>query len=109
MKRVFALLLCFFICLSLLPISVFADEQYTVTFVTAYGTAVNQVVDENSCAQEVVPVGNTGDHCFRGWLLDGVKYDFTTPVTADITLTADWKEHTNPKTTTDSRSEEHTV
>ena len=32
---------------------------------------------------------------FGGWYLNGVKYDFNTPVTADITLSANWLADTN--------------
>ena len=29
---------------------------------------------------------------FQGWLLDGKDYDWNTPITGDITLTASWTE-----------------
>lgn len=31
-------------------------------------------------------------YVFVGWYVDGEEYDFTTPVTADVTLTAQWEE-----------------
>ena len=34
------------------------------------------------------------DHAFTGWTLDGAAYDFTSPVTADITLVATWVDAT---------------
>ena len=109
MKRVLALLLCVLLFMSLLTISVYAETLYTVTFVTEYGTVENQKVEENSCALYIKPTGNTGDHCFRGWLLDGEMYDFTTPVKGNITLIADWKEHTNEKTKSDSCTESQNI
>lgn len=31
-----------------------------------------------------------GHHDFKGWYLNGSEYDFSKPVTKDITLTASW-------------------
>lgn len=61
---------------------------YTVTFVGAQGVE-NQTVEEGKTATEpkvTTPAGYT----FGGWLLNGEKYDFSKPVTSDITLTASW-------------------
>ena len=61
---------------------------YTVTFVGAQGVE-NQTVEEGKTATEpkvTTPAGYT----FGGWLFNGEKYDFTKPVTSDITLTASW-------------------
>ena len=43
-------------------------------------------------AEPETPVRN--GYLFRGWQLDGAAYDFATPVTEDITLTAVWQELT---------------
>ena len=61
---------------------------YTVTFVGAQGVE-DQTVEEGKTATEpkvTTPAGYT----FGGWLLNGEKYDFSKPVTSDITLTASW-------------------
>ena len=33
----------------------------------------------------------TSEKLAMGWMLDGKAYDFETPITGDITLTAAWK------------------
>lgn len=70
--------------------------EYTVTFDTQDGTPVpTQTVTENGTVTR--PADPTRDgYTFKGWQLDGADYDFTTPVTADITLTAVWEENTPP-------------
>ncbi len=69
------------------------EVSYTVSFNSALGTAVeSQTVKENEVA--VKPADPTRDkHVFAGWTLDGVEYDFSTPVTSDITLTAKWTKY----------------
>ncbi len=67
---------------------------YTVTFETNGGSSVNaQVINENDVASEPTP---TMDHnTFEGWYIDDeltTAYDFTTPITADVTLYAAWSE-----------------
>ncbi|WP_446472245.1 InlB B-repeat-containing protein, partial [Bifidobacterium adolescentis] len=37
---------------------------------------------------------------FQGWLLDVKDYDWNTPITGDMTLTASWKKHEEPKPVT---------
>ena len=71
-------------------------SEYTVTFDTQDGTSVPaQTVTENGTVTR--PADPTRDgYTFKGWQLDGADYDFTTPVTADITLTAVWEENTPP-------------
>lgn len=65
--------------------------SHTVTFDTNGGNAITpQTVDDKGKAKE--PTAPTRDSwTFAGWYLNGVKYDFTTPVTQDITLKAGWK------------------
>lgn len=64
--------------------------EFTVTFDSNGGTSVSSVVvtkDEKVSA----PTNPTKDgYTFDGWYLDGEKYDFSTPVTKDITLRAQW-------------------
>ena len=70
-------------------------ECYVVTF-DAKGvtpTPDAQMVAKDSAAAE--PKAPTKDgYTFVEWQLDGAKYDFSTPVTKDITLVAVWKENT---------------
>lgn len=65
--------------------------SHTVTFDTNGGNAIApQSVGDKGKAKE--PTAPTRDSwTFAGWYLNGVKYDFTTPVTQDITLKAGWK------------------
>ncbi len=65
--------------------------SHTVTFDTNGGNAIaSQTVDDKGKAKE--PTAPTRDSwTFAGWYLNGVEYDFTTPVTQDITLKAGWK------------------
>ncbi len=65
-------------------------EKFTVTFDTDGGTEVPaQVVSAEGVVKQ--PEDPTKDgYEFVNWLLDGVEYNFETPVTADITLTASY-------------------
>ena len=66
-----------------------AKWGHVVTFDTDGGSEIApQLVIEGDCAHDCVPTKN--HHSFDGWNLNGVAYDFDTPVTADITLTARW-------------------
>ena len=63
---------------------------HTVTFDTDGGNTIEDqtVVDGEAAVAPVVPTKE--GYTFAGWYLDGVAYDFETPVTADITLVAKW-------------------
>ena len=63
----------------------------TVTFDSAGGFAVPfQNIPVNGTATE--PMSTKTGHAFLGWTLNGEVYDFSTPVTEDITLKAAWVE-----------------
>lgn len=66
-------------------------SSHTVTFDSNGGhTVASQTVDDKGKVKE--PTAPMRDSwTFAGWYLNGVKYDFTTPVTQDITLKAGWK------------------
>ena len=70
-----------------------ALNQYTVKFDSNGGSAVDsQDVQYNGKASEPTdPTKN--NYTFGGWYLNGEEYDFSAPVTKDITLVAHW----NPK------------
>lgn len=64
---------------------------FTVTFDSDGGSEVEpQTVEEGQTATEPEAPTKEG-YTFSGWLLEGEEYDFSTPVTADITLTAYWE------------------
>ena len=74
------------------------NTMFTVSFDTAGGTAVeSQKVRRGSTATRPAdPV--RGGYTFQGWYAGDSKYDFSTPVNADTTLTAHWKaDTTEPK------------
>ncbi len=64
----------------------------TVKFSTNGGSKVdNQKVKSGEVVTEPTDVTKHG-FILDGWYLSGKKYDFSTPVTKNITLTAKWKE-----------------
>ena len=75
------------------------DEVYTVNFDSAGGTEVpSQPVKKWDTAKEPEAPTREG-YLFGTWTLDGSAYDFNTPVTENITLTAFWEpagEHADP-------------
>ena len=97
-NRVFALLLCMLLCLSILPVSALAedDDGFTITFdageytiapVTIYPDDQNKTVPRPSN-----PAGNA--RCLEYWTKEDsdVAYDFNTPVESSFTLTAHWSD-----------------
>lgn len=75
-------------------------SEYTVTFDTQDGTPVPaQTVTENGTVTR--PADPTRDgYTFKGWQLGGADYDFGTPVTGNLTLTAVWEENKTPQPVT---------
>ncbi len=69
-------------------------ESFTVEFDSNGGSDVPaQTVIKGDCAvRPEDPV--RGGYIFRGWKLNDGYYDFSSPVTGDICLVADWKEIT---------------
>ena len=66
-------------------------KTYTVTFQTGEGSEVpEQTVAHGSAATQPASPVREG-YTFVGWQLGGAPYDFKTPVTGDITLTAAWE------------------
>ena len=66
-------------------------ELVTVVFYSDGGSFVNPVsVDKNAAAPEPKAPTKAG-YVFRGWLLpDGTLWDFSMPVSENVTLTAKW-------------------
>ena len=74
-------------------VSDWTNATFTVTFDTAGGTGVEgQKVRRGAKATKPADPTRSG-HTFDGWYNGDAKYDFSTPVTSDITLTAHWKSN----------------
>ena len=65
-------------------------DPVTVTFDSDGGSEVaSQTIPVNrTAAAPSVPAKN--GHIFQGWMLNGEAFDFATPITQDVTLTASW-------------------
>lgn len=72
-----------------------APVLHTVTFDDGTGNTVTVNVQEGETVQEPSAPSRDG-YEFTGWLLDGKPYDFSTPVTGDITLVAGWEQAEEP-------------
>lgn len=66
-------------------------ETYTVTFDSAGGSAVKAAKVEEEKKAKAPTAPEKQGYVFDGWLLDGEAYDFTKPITGDLTLVAKWK------------------
>ena len=72
-----------------------ATEKFTVKFNSDGGSAVaEQSVKEGEMAKKPDPPTKDGFDFVEWQKPDGVKFEFTTPITADITLKAVWKTKT---------------
>ena len=71
-------------------------QSFIVTFDTDGGSAVESqtVFSGRKVSRPTDP--RLYGHTFKGWQLDGEDYDFETPVTGNITLTANWEVLTEP-------------
>lgn len=66
-------------------------NKFTVTFNSNGGTSVasaEEVEYNTTVAEPTAPTKEGGK--FAGWYLNGIAYDFNTPVTGNITLVAKW-------------------
>ncbi|PJM74801.1 InlB B-repeat-containing protein [Bifidobacterium simiarum] len=71
-----------------------ANTSYMVSFDSAGGTAVaSQTVRKNSKASQPATPTRSG-YSFAGWFNGSTKYDFNTPVTSNLKLTARWAQNT---------------
>lgn len=71
-------------------------NTYTVRFDTAGGSSVpEQAIDHGQKITEPAAPTREG-YTFTGWLLDGRPFDFSTPITGNLTLTAGWQENEPP-------------
>ena len=66
-------------------------NEYTVKFDSNGGTAVPELI-VNHGEKVIEPEKPTKEgHNFLGWYKDGAEFNFETPITEDITLTAKWE------------------
>lgn len=67
-------------------------KVYKVTYDSNGGSSVKSetVIEGNNFKKPANPTKS--GHNFKGWLLNGVEYDFSSTPTSDITLVADWEE-----------------
>ena len=71
-------------------------KVFTVSFNSDGGTGVEkQSVIENDKAKTPTNPSKEG-YTFTGWYLNGNRFDFNTPITSDITLTAGWSKNQAP-------------
>ena len=110
-KRLFALLIGMAVVFGLFAISAHADDTYTVTFDTQGRGSVASLTIEagSSIPSNIKPAGDDGTMCFRGWMQNGSACDLSTPVNSDITLVANWQQHINERTTSNSCTESENV
>ncbi len=70
-------------------------EMHTVTFNADNETAATTAeVGDGTAVSVPDPAPTKAGYVFGGWQLNGEAYDFETPVTADMTLTALWLDNT---------------
>lgn len=71
--------------------AVWTLPTFKVTFNTDGGSTVKaQTIEINKTAKKPTDPTKTG-HTFKGWFVGEKEYDFATPVTADVTITAKWE------------------
>lgn len=90
LKRILCLLLLLTVVFTLAGCK--KDKEYTVIFNSNGGSDVsNQIVKGgNSADQPANPVKD--GYTFLGWYNGDSKWDFSTPINSDVTLTAQWKK-----------------
>ena len=97
MSKIKAIIIALVVLLIGGSIAIFAfkgDKTYTVTFDSNGGTKVEkQEIKENKKVEEPEDPTKEG-YNFKGWFLDGKKYDFDKKVTKDIKLKAKWSKVT---------------
>lgn len=72
------------------------EKEYTVTFDPDGGSSVAaQTVESGKTAEKPADPTKAG-YRFEGWFRSGVLFDFSTPITRDITLKAKWTKEGTP-------------
>ena len=70
-------------------------NKYTVSFDSKGGIKVDSQIVEHGSTATKPGTPHRNDYTFKGWYLDGKKFDFSTPITGDITLVAVWATKTS--------------
>lgn len=65
---------------------------YTVTFDLGDDIFAEESVDRNTAVSEPKEIPWREGYYFAGWFIGDTPYDFTQPVSSDLTLTAKWLE-----------------
>ena len=65
-------------------------NAWTVTFDVGEGSAIDPITVKDG-ATVSAPATTLAGYCVCDWLYNGASYDFTAPVTGNITLTAVWE------------------
>jgi uncharacterized repeat protein (TIGR02543 family) len=91
-------------------VTVAEGPTLTVTFETNGGSSVESItgLSYNDTVTAIDTPTRSG-YIFGGWYLGDVQFDFTTPITANITLTASWTERVYATTTTTTTKNEDTA
>ena len=74
---------------------------YTVSFDSTGGSFVADATVRHGATVAEPPAPTRDGYDFAGWRLDGKAYDFATPVTGSITLTAAWDAQAAPDEASD--------
>lgn len=84
-KKIIFLLLC-------LILTGCNDKNYTITFDTLGGSAIESITIKEGENIKGIEVPKKDGYLFVTWLKDGLEYNSDSPVTEDINLTASWIE-----------------
>lgn len=79
----------------------------TVTFDTAGGSYVPSVSVKSGSALTRPSNPSKSGYSFGGWMFAGTAYDFSTPVSSDITLIARWNAASSSSSSSDSDHSSH--
>ena len=72
-----------------------SDGAYSVTFDADNGTAITSVTVPEGETVSAPSTPSRAKYDFLGWFVGGVEYDFSTPVTSDVSLVAKWAPSIN--------------
>ena len=67
------------------------SNQFTITFDTDGGSKIDAVKVKENRTVSIPTQPTKNGYLFNEWTLNGKVYDFSTPVTSDITLKATWR------------------
>jgi uncharacterized repeat protein (TIGR02543 family) len=84
-------------------VTVAEGPTLTVTFETNGGSSVESITGlsyNDTVTATAIDTPTRSGYIFGGWYLGDVQFDFATPITANITLTASWTERVYATTTT---------